>query len=424
MNVYKGIFRLLIALGLGLPLSGLAESTNATLSFAQAWLQLEQNNPDLSAVRAQANATKGAILKAATRRNPELSMEVENFAGSGRNSGWDAAETTLTLQQPLETGGKRRARTAEARAGNRFSQAELECFRLGLRLTLVERFTDALKAAELEQLAEDNARLATARAHLVARRVEAGKAAPPDASRAKVESELAGLDRNKARRQTHLARQNLAVLLGVAKPDFVALQGRLDWIQPWQPAVTSGTNQPLSPLLIKAEQELALRKASLQREKAEAYPDIVLSAGVRRFEESADTAWVGGLTVPLPIFDRNRGGIEQSRQEMTRAESLLHSATLEQHHAQAELHVTAENTWEEIVTLRDKALPTAHDAMEKARAGYEQGKFTYLDWIDAEHSYLTLRTRWIETLAVYHKTVAAIGNAEGTLTAPIFFKEP
>lgn len=401
-----------------------AQPGGTTLSFEEAWQQALGNNPVLSAAQSQVDAWQVATRQAGTRPNPELALESENFGGSGSTRGWDSAETTLLLNQPLETGGKRRTRSALARAEQDLSLAELETCRLDLWKSLVERYVDALQATELESLAGELVRLSGERLTLVSQRVQAGKVPPQEASRAEVESALAGIEKDKARRQTQLAHLRLSALLGKQEPAFTQLKGRLDALRaPSSPGAAPGPDHP-TPDLARVARELATRQAALRQQESLAHPDITLSAGLRRFEDDGDFAWVAGVSLPLPLHDRNQGGIGKARHELARAEKLQQAAILDQRVELEALLATRDSTCNEITVLRDKALPAAQDALEKARTGYGQGKFSYLEWLDAEHSLVALRTRWITTLALYHKTLAAIGRLTGNTDGLVLFNQP
>jgi cobalt-zinc-cadmium efflux system outer membrane protein len=413
-----------MAIGVTLSLLPMTHADEASLSFDQAWEKIQHLNPTLSAARSSVEASRSAATQADTQLNPELSVEAENFGGSGPNSGWDATETTLLINQPVETGGKRRARIAEARAGTDLSRVEQKTCQLELWHTLMERYVEALQAGEQEAIAGDNLRLTGERYRLISQRVQAGKAPPLEASRAEVESTLAQVELNKARRQTQLTHRRLALLWGHAKPDFNSIKGRLDSVQKGS-LPDSGTQSPsTAPALMRAQTELAARNAALTRERAMAYPNVVVSAGLRRFENNEEFAWVGGIALPIPLFNRNRAGIQKAGHEVLRAEQLQQTALLQQQADHANLLVAAENAWQEIAALRDKALPAARDATEKAKIGYEQGKFSYLEWVDAERSFVSLRARWINTLSEYHKVLAAIGRLTGETTGLTLFNQP
>src|SRR5262245_33663277 len=91
-----------------------AEPAPLTLAGAVA-LGLERN-PDLVATRYELTAVQGRITQAGLRPNPQLDVELENFAGTGSVKGFDALETTLSLSQVLELGDKRKLRVGVAEA--------------------------------------------------------------------------------------------------------------------------------------------------------------------------------------------------------------------------------------------------------------------------------------------------------------------
>jgi cobalt-zinc-cadmium efflux system outer membrane protein len=416
--------KLFIFIGVALSLPSATKANDATLSFEQAWEKIQRLNPTLSAAQYNVEASQSAATQAGTRLNPELSVEAENFGGSGPNSGWDSAETTLLINQPVETGGKRGIRAAEARAGTALSLAEQNTCRLELWQTLVGRYVEALQARDQEAIAGENLRLAGERYRLVSKRVQAGKVPPLEASRAEVESTLSEMELDKARRQTRLAHRRLAILWGQPEPDFTTLKGRLDSVQEWSPPDSTAESPSTAPALARAQSELTARNAALNREKSMAYPDVVVSAGLRRFESNEEFAWVGGITLPIPLFNRNRAGIQKAGHDVSRAEQLQQAVRLQQQADYEILLAATENAWHEIMALRDKALPASRDAMNKARIGYEQGKFSYLEWVDAERSFVSLRARWINTLADYHKTLAAIGRLTGEISKITLFNQP
>src|SRR5689334_20542601 len=77
------------------------------ITLAQALDAALASNPELAASRYELNAAQARIVQAGKRLNPELTLELENFAGGGANQGTDSLETTLSFSQVVELGGKR-----------------------------------------------------------------------------------------------------------------------------------------------------------------------------------------------------------------------------------------------------------------------------------------------------------------------------
>ena len=62
---------------------------------------------------------------------------------------------------------------------------------------------------------------------------------------------------------------------------------------------------------VKLNSSLEQSKARLELEQANAIPDPRLSVGVRDFRDSGDQAFIVGVSLPIPVFNANRGNIEE-----------------------------------------------------------------------------------------------------------------
>lgn len=88
----------------------------SNLSPAQALDEAAARSPAVVAADAEVAAAEARARQAGYRSNPELSLEVENFAGTGELRGLRSTETTLAVNQRLDLGGRRSARVSAARA--------------------------------------------------------------------------------------------------------------------------------------------------------------------------------------------------------------------------------------------------------------------------------------------------------------------
>ena len=88
----------------------------ASLTLRQALEEAEARSPAIVAAQSRVEAARARIRQAGFRSNPELSLEVENFLGTGELSGVQATEATLSVSQRLDLGGRRSSRVTAARA--------------------------------------------------------------------------------------------------------------------------------------------------------------------------------------------------------------------------------------------------------------------------------------------------------------------
>ncbi|MCB0221886.1 MAG: TolC family protein, partial [Chrysiogenetes bacterium] len=183
------------------PLAASAQELPRALSLADVLGLVEERSPRLEAARWQVRAADGRAEQAGLFLNPELDVEVENIAGTGAAKGIGGAETTVSLGQTIELGGKRSGRSDVARHEREAARLDADQQRLDVFAQATRLFVAGLAAQERARLEEDAASLARETEVAVRRRVEAGRSPPAEALRAKVARARADVRLNRAKRE-------------------------------------------------------------------------------------------------------------------------------------------------------------------------------------------------------------------------------
>ena len=126
----------------------------------------------------------------------------------------------------------------------------------------------------------------------------------------------------------------------------------------------------------EAQRSAAERRIDVQR--VQARPDINASIGIRRFEAEDATALTFGVSMPLPLFDRNRGNIEAAQAEFRAADARLMSARQE---AQADRAAAVARLAASVsrVNAADAGVTAAEEAYRLSRIGFEAGRISQLE---------------------------------------------
>jgi outer membrane protein, heavy metal efflux system len=168
--------------------------------------------------------------------------------------------------------------------------------------------------------------------------------------------------------------------------------------------------------------EMAQRQAAVELEEAQRIPNVTANGGVRRLSETRDTALIMQLALPIPIFDRNQGAILAARYQLARAAEARRAAEVRVLTDLAATYAELSNAFIEATTLQNDVLPGAQSAFEAFSEGYRQGKFGFLDVLDAQRTLFEARGRYIEALTAYHRAVAEmerlIGEPLEAVTVP------
>ena len=388
------------------PFTVRAELVADTLTLEQALDLATSRSYVVSAAQRELEAQDGAIRQAGAWRNPELAASVEDTRSATRT-------TTTTLNIPLELGGKRTARVNAAQRGRDLAQVELAQARAQVRSAAIGAYFAVLAAQERAKLATSSAELAASGAQAVARRVAAGKVSPVDATRAQVDQANALLELAEAQAELVTARHALATLWGDAEPRFARVAGDIQAIPERAPLPELMSRLEEAPALQVARTEVERRKALVDVERSKATPDVMLSVGAKRDNELGRTQAIVGLTLPLPLFDRNQGAVQEASKRADKAQDEFQAARLrvgaELQAAAAQLSIARTS----LQALQATVLPAAQQAFEAAAKGFEAGKFGFLDVIDAQRSLLQARARYLSTLSNAHQAATAIDRLLG-----------
>jgi len=279
------------------------------LLLEQAMSLALRENPGLQAYSWELRIRDAEALQAGLFPNPELDIEVENFAGSGGYSGFDSSETTIALGQRIELGGKRPKRRQVADLEREMAGWGYRKARLAVLAEVSRTFTDVLSAQERLALAESILQLTEDSLAAVSRRVRAGASSDVERTRAQVEVSSARIEERRARAALEQARTRLAALWGENNSELPRdVRGDLFRVEAPRPIEVLLPGISSNPDIASWGQEIELREAVIALEDSKRIPDLTATGGVRRLEETQDSALVFGLSIPLGLADRNQKG--------------------------------------------------------------------------------------------------------------------
>ena len=375
--------------------------TNLTLE--QALEEAEARSPAVIAARAAVQAAEARIRQAGFRDNPELSVEVENFAGTGDLSGFRGTETTVAVNQRLDIGGRRQARSAAARAELAAQQLRLDIARADLAQAVRQQFANAVTARERLRLAEANELRARELARIANTLVEAGREPPLRGLRARSAAAQAVAELASAQAEERASRGTLASLFGVSTPPEGVTGALLD-LQP-------RTIDPAQSLDVRlADAERLAAEAALRQEIVARTLDPAVGLGVRHVRETGDFALVAGLSMPLRVFDRNQGNIAAARANVraaeARREGALATATVRVRNA----IITVEAAQARVEALERAAIPEAAEALRLTQLSYQAGRASLLELLDAQNAFASAQAALIDARLAQAQATAELGR--------------
>ncbi len=380
-----------------------------------------QASPRLQSAQAGLGAAKGTEQQAGYLPNPEISVEAENIAGQNQYEGFDSAEVTYGVSQQIEIGGKRSARKNIASKSSTLAGLELESARLNLIRDTMINYADAVAAQEQVKLAREQKKQAAEVLENVTQRVNAAADPLYQKSKADVAYSTSLIALDKAEREYNVAKSKLSALWGEENTSFSL--NSADFFEISVPDEFESINESLknNPDYLRGDAEFDRSKAALSLERANAIPDPKVNVGVRDFREGGKQAFVVGVSLPIPVLNRNQGNIAKVQHEIARTSANRQAERIDLTTSLNSNWQELQNAYKQAKSLKSSIIPSAEKAFSLARQGYKAGKFPYLEVLDAQRTLAETREQYITTLRQYHSnkaeverlTAKHIGNKQG-----------
>jgi len=360
-------------------------------------------NRELAPFAWQVRANEARILQAGLRLNPELGLQVEDVFGTGSFRGGRETQTTLQLSQVIELGDKRAARGEAASQAGGLITSEYELKRVEVLGDVTQRFILVVANQLALDLALTNQQLAEDALRTVRERVTAGKGSALEDRKAQVALARGELLVEGARHDLHAARKKLAASWRNTQPVFERAEADLFARKSVPPFEEFAERISKSPEIARWVSEKKLREAEIKLADARRVPNVTVGGGLRRLEGPGDMALVFGFSMPLQLFDRNQGGAAEARALLGRTEA-------EQKAAEVRLGIVLLGLYEEMAHdahvmegLQKEILPKAEDALAISREGFAQGRFSYLEVLDAQRTLFDIKQEYIRAATTYHQ---------------------
>ena len=384
-----------------------------TLSLEEAVSVALQNNADLRASQLEVKAREARMRQAGAIPNPDLEVYTEDVAGSGEFEGFENSQTTSQLSQRLELGGKRGARRNAALLNRDVATADLEIKRRNLIAGVRKAFLTVLLAQERTRWMQEILTISQQFSRVVVERIQAGKIPPIDELKAQTVVAIAEIDLTRATQDLASARFELAQWMGTSEPQFESLRG-----EPEPPVdlqlQTLIQIVSTTAAVKKAEVEVAESEALLNVERSKRVPDLTVTGGYRQIVSTGDSAFVAGVRLPIPLFDRNTGAIEEAQKRIQKSERLKSAVALQVRTALTKSYQTYSSAKLEAEALRSRVLPASQTTFDAISEGYRLGKFGYLDVLEAQRSLVQSRLQLLRAMSDIYESAAEIEGLTGT----------
>jgi len=366
----------LMVFGSAVP-AGAQPPVGPTFTLADALARARDGSPEGAAARARVEAAGRAVEETARMPNPTVEFRSENWA-SGVSRSVLPLDTFAEITQVVELGGKRGARRGVAEADLATMQADEAVIRRALAVEISRAYLDALRLRERQRtLTAQSADLAEM-VRVLGRRVEVGTTAESDLLKLRTEEARLGTDLLR----TEVAAQRALVEITARLNVEASLDALVAPALPALPVADDAAALERRPDVTAAQRAVASAQQALRLEDARGTPDPALNAGFKR--TIGYNTGVFTVTMPIPLWDRNRVARILAQGQVTAAELERSAVERRARGEMAATRMAAGRLSERARDVRTRLVDPARGARDAARAAFASGALDILRLVDAE----------------------------------------
>jgi cobalt-zinc-cadmium efflux system outer membrane protein len=401
------------------PARAQSERQPAAVLTLRALLDSVRHHPVNLAAESAVRAAEGARRTAGTIANPTFSYQVDQtpFPGGRPLVGMDR-EAMATAMVPFEFLYQRGPRLSRATAELRAAKNDADRTRQRLELDAASAYYRVALAQVQVATTRDLIGWLDTLVVYNESRVREGAAAEADLIRARLERDR--MSAEEAMQEADLAQARASLASYVSDPPLAAeslIVSVNDLPFPVSVAVSPGPMNSAArrPDVRAAEQRVLASDAALASERSMVLRDV--GAMIGTMQTGRMTSMVAGLSMPLPVFDQNRGEIQRASAERDAAR---YDLAAEQRAANADLRGALDAA--RLLSDRASALVHADSSSFLARAdesrrialgAYREGAVPLFQVIDAVRSWADARMSYYRIIAAQHQSVLALVAAQG-----------
>lgn len=380
---------------------------------------VRDKSPRYAALLQRIETARAEVVAAGVLPNPRISYGRYDLV-SRVNTMFDGrVQQAVTLEVPVLISGQRGARVEAAEKGVDAAAADVEAEYASIvhetRLLFVKLLASQERIAILGETAREMERLSA----IVTGRQQAGNASPYDVLRIGIEANSVQTRLETARNDLAGTTGDLGVLLGMPgwKPEAVGKLAVLGVPPDAQKLLAEA--EVLNPDIEAARRSEAAADAGLEKARRERWPVPSLQVGSTFTDNPYGNTTFGGVSVEVPIFDRNQGG-------MARAEAEKRTTVLERELAVSRTRVAIERAVDLLARRQETRMRFEKDVLGKlpdlksmGESAYRLGKGTLLELLDAYRSRTEMRLTELDLIQVETEAEFDALRASGLLLSYI-----
>ncbi len=402
----KGLALLLIGLAAIVPVHARAQAVGE-VTVDELVARALADNPDLKAARLEVDASAGRLQQAGLRPNPMLELGGQKALSPDNN-------LNVGISLPLDLNGRKEGRVGVAEREIETRRRQVAERERQVRAEVRMKAGELLAAQRNLQVTDELLGVNRSALEVVGTRVRQGASPSLDEGLQLVEVNRLDASRQLAQSRVEIAALQLKLLAGMPPDALLALKGELT----------------LSPLPL-ARAEAAMAAAMVKKEEAEGRWDATINVGYQRqdfgFALNGLTAsgtqrpiqdvfhyFGGGVSIVLPVRNRNEGNVAAATAATRAAERRVEFAVLTVQQEVGAAFTQYEAARRSLDIYERGVRDVARRNLDVIRQAYQLGRGSLLDVIAEQRRYIEVENGYTDALKQVYDAAVGIERAVGT----------
>ena len=163
-----------------------------------------------------------------------------------------------------------------------------------------------------------------------------------------------------------------------------------------------------SPEVAAAQAAVERARAVVDRAYAEPIPNVDLQLTGQHDNATGDNILGVQAVIPIPIWNRNQGGISKAQAEFAAAKSDVSRVQLSLQQRLADVYQRYANARHQVERYEQNILPDAQASLDLINEAYRQGEFGYLALLTAQRTYFQTNLAYLDSLRQLRETMIEI----------------
>lgn len=379
-----------------------------SLTFKEALNIAYQNNPAFQAQQTTIEQAKGQIVQSTLYPNPSVALQAENIGiPATLESGYTGTETTLSVSQPIPLGHRLYYQGQAAKMEYFASCLKLEATRSSLYVDVGQTYIDGFYAQYWTKASQRLVRINEEVVASIKKRLDIGANSEVDLKLAEIALDEAIIRFDRAKRNELKAKIKLANLIGMPhlKTRVLNEKGLTHHLDNWP---TIKKRVPESNIIRAQISLIRAMSSQITAAQKQVWPDLNLQFGFRHFQLLNEKGLVVSANAPIPVYNQNQGNVYTAHAKRNETIKNLHQLKLDLETILYSTYLDGLQNKEEVQMVTQRMLPNANKAVELAKDGFQQGRYTYLILYNAMLNLSREEKHYTRAHADYHKALIKI----------------